>query len=76
MMPHHNSEERLIDRLVTYTLEIDGKLFVVENVPARVNEETGDRYFSPETVDRLHQIVREDREPARVIEAAVFDFAA
>lgn len=64
------------DRLVTYTLEVDGQIVVVEHVPARVNEETGERFFDPATVEKLQQIVRERGEPSRTIEAAVFDFAA
>jgi YgiT-type zinc finger domain-containing protein len=69
-------EERLVERLVTYTLEIDGQVIVVEHVPARVNEETGERYFSPATVEKLREIIRERREPSRVIETPVFNFAA
>jgi hypothetical protein len=75
-MTSREADERLVDRLVTYTVEVDGRLIVIERVPARVNEETGERFFAPETVERLHQIVREGREPSRVIETPVFDFAA
>ena len=50
-------EEFLIDQKVTYTLELNGKLFVIKNVPARVNIEIGEQFFSPKTVDRLQQIV-------------------
>jgi YgiT-type zinc finger domain-containing protein len=42
---------------VTYTLEMDGKFFIIENVPARVCEETGEQFFSPETVERLQQTI-------------------
>ena len=49
--------EILIDQKVTYTLEMDGKMFIIKNVPARVNVETGEQFFSPKTVDRLQQIV-------------------
>lgn len=69
-------EERLVDRQVTYTLEMDGHLVVVEHVPARINEETGERYYTPATVEKLQRIIRERRQPERVIEAPVFDFAA
>lgn len=34
--------EKLVDRKVTYTLEVEGKLVIIENVPARVNTETGE----------------------------------
>lgn len=38
-------EEKLTERRVTYTLEYKGKFYIVENVPVRVNEETGEQFF-------------------------------
>ena len=49
--------EPLVEQTVTYHIEVDGRLLLVENVPARVNVETGERYFAPETVERLQQAV-------------------
>ena len=46
------NEGRLVERRVTYTLEHNGQFYVVENVPARVNEETGEQLFAPATVER------------------------
>ena len=69
-------DEQLVHRLVTYTIEVDGDLVVVEHVPAQVNPETGERFFAPETVERLQQIVWERRAPSRTIETPVFEFAA
>lgn len=43
----NNGEEKLVERRVTYTLEHQGKFYIVENVPARVNEETGEQFFLP-----------------------------
>jgi YgiT-type zinc finger domain-containing protein len=71
--PYRN--EKLVERLVTYTLLKDGQLFVVENVPARVDVETGEQYFSPQTVERLQRILQEKRPPARFIQAPVYEFA-
>ena len=51
-------EEKLTEQKVTYTLELDGKFYIIENVPARVNEETGEQYFSPETVEKLREKIR------------------
>jgi hypothetical protein len=68
--------ERLVDCLVTYALEVEGRFVVVEHVPARVNEETGERFFAPETVERLQQIVWEGPKPSRTIQTPVFEFAA
>ena len=70
------SAERLVDCLVTYALEVEGRFVVIEHVPARVNEETGERFFAPGTVERLQQIVWEGPKPSRTIQTPVFDFAA
>jgi YgiT-type zinc finger domain-containing protein len=72
-----NSElwkENLEERKVTYTLEVEGKLIVVENVPARVNVETGEQLFSPETVTHLQKMIREQSNPKRVMEVPVYKF--
>ncbi len=50
-------DEVLVAREVTYTLEVNGKLFVIENVPARVNLNTGEQFFAPDIVERLQQII-------------------
>jgi YgiT-type zinc finger domain-containing protein len=65
----------MVERNVTYTLEVEGRIVIVENVPARVCEETGEQYFSPETVERLQQLIWEEKEPKRTIEVPVFEFA-
>lgn len=70
------SNERLVERLVTYSVEYRGRLVIVENVPARVDVETGERFFSPETVERLQAIVWSDSQPDRVAQTPVFEFAA
>ena len=67
--------ETLVDKKVTYHIEVNGRLFVIENVPARVNIETGENHFSPETVERLRKIVRERRSPVRTIQTPVYEFA-
>lgn len=43
-------KETMIETEVTYTLEHHGKFFLIEHVPARLCWETGEQYFSPETV--------------------------
>jgi hypothetical protein len=70
------SEQRFVERLVSYTLEIEGRFVVIEHVPARVDEETGERFFDPATVERLQQIVWSGDRPSRTIEMPVYEFAA
>jgi len=73
-MPGDVSEETFVEQKVTYTLEIEGRFIIVEHVPARVSVKTGERYFSPETVERLQQIVWEGKSPSRVVETPVFEY--
>ena len=68
-------EEKLVERRVSYTLEMDGRLYVVENVPARVDEETGDQFFSPSTVERLQDIILGNTEPRKVITTPVYEYS-
>ena len=75
-METYKWKETLVEQKVTYAIELDGKFIIVENVPARVCLETGERFFAPETVERLQQTVWEERQPQRVIETQVFEFAA
>lgn len=47
------TQETFVPENVTYTIDVDGKLLVIEHVPARVCLETGERLFSAETVERI-----------------------
>ena len=67
-------QERLVKKRATYTLELNGKFFLVENVPARVNEETGEQFFSPSTVEHLQQLILDEEQLHRVVETAVYSF--
>lgn len=66
----------LVDELVTFSMEFRGRTVVVEDVPARVDPETREQFFTPETVDRLHAIILRGGEADRVAETPVFRFAA
>jgi hypothetical protein len=47
----------------------------VRNVPARVNEETGEQYFSPATVEELQKLIPGHRSPIRMVETPEYDYA-
>lgn len=68
-------KETIVDTTVTYTLEYQGKLYVVEHVPARVCQETGEEFFSPDTVEHIQTIIKGGKRPDRVIETPVFEYA-
>ena len=50
-------KETYSEQYVTYTLELDGKFYIVEHVPAKVCLETGEHYFAPETVEKIQKII-------------------
>jgi YgiT-type zinc finger domain-containing protein len=69
-------QETFEEQTITYVLEQQGKVLIIEHVPARVCRETGERLFAPETVERLQQIVWEQRTPTCIVETPVFEFVA
>lgn len=71
-----NEQEILVEKRVTYTLQLNGQVFMIENVPARVNEETGEQFFSPSTVERLQQIILTGQQPDHFAEVPVYNYAA
>ena len=62
------------DKKVTYYVEFNRRLFVLENVPARVRVETGENHFSPEAAERLQWIVHEQRRPVHPLQTPVYEF--
>lgn len=68
-------QETMVDAKVTYTLEHEGKFYIIEHVPARVCKETGEQYFSPETVERIQALIKGRRKPDKVIETPVYEYA-
>lgn len=65
----------LIEQDVTYTVEADGHLVIIEHVPAKVCPQCGERLFSPDTVERLQQLAWGRKKPQRVVQTPVFDFS-
>jgi YgiT-type zinc finger domain-containing protein len=67
--------ETMIETEVTYTLEHGGKFYLIEHVPARVCRESGEQYFAPETVERIHDLIKGKKAPERVVETPVYEYA-
>jgi hypothetical protein len=67
--------EPLVERKVTYTLVVNGPLHVIENVPARVNLATGEQLFAPATVEHLQRLIWESKNPTRIMQAPVYEYA-
>ncbi len=74
-MSDYQWNEHLVEQKVSYTLEMDGKLIVIENVPARANVETGEQLFAPETVEHLQKMIWEQKKPKRMLQVPVYEYA-
>jgi hypothetical protein len=68
-------DENLVERLVTYTLEFEGKFYIIKDVPARVNDETGEQFFSPTAVESLHRTILGHAKPRKIIETPVYEYS-
>ncbi len=75
-MRTHIWKETMVEQKVTYTLGVDDRFVIIENVPAMMCLETGERFFSPETVEQLQQTIWGQRKPRRIIQTPVFEFTA
>jgi hypothetical protein len=67
-------QDVIVERRVTYSLEKDGRFFLVEGVPARVNLDTGEQFFAPQTVEQLQRMILGGEEPVRMVETPVYQF--
>jgi YgiT-type zinc finger domain-containing protein len=68
-------KETMIETEVTYILDLGGKFYIIEHVPARVCRETGEQFFSPETVEKIRSLIKGGKKPTRVIETPVYEYA-
>jgi len=66
--------KKLVSKRVTYTLYKDGQFYIIENVPSQVNEERGEQYLSPQTVENLQKIISNKEKPACEVKTPVYQF--
>jgi len=64
------------EQRIRYHADIDGKLVVVENVPALVCSHCGEISISPQVASSVQHTVWEGKPPLRAIETPVYEFGA
>ncbi|MGE0086134.1 MAG: YgiT-type zinc finger protein [Desulfococcaceae bacterium] len=75
-MKKYDWNETMTEQNVTYILQTEDTFAVIENVPARVCLESGERFFSPEPVEKIQETVWKKRKPVRLMQTPVYEFAA
>ncbi|MFQ4139278.1 YgiT-type zinc finger protein [Nodosilinea sp. PGN35] len=59
---------------VTEIFDIDGKFYLVENIPATVCSNCGEEVFSRETTENIREMLHGEGEPSRSISVDVFAY--
>lgn len=67
-------EGELSEKTVTYTTEHDGRVTVVENVPALVCSQCGETVFRPDVVEKLQKIVWGELPQTGEVKVPFYDF--
>ena len=66
-----NTEERLI----SYVQEYKGRVVIIENVPAEVCTQCGEKFIGPEVAEKIQRLVWEQPAPKRRANVPVYDLA-
>ena len=66
----------LVERAVTFPLELDDRWVLIEQVPAQVCLNCGENTLSADTADRLEKTPWLERRPSKLLETPVFEFAS
>ena len=61
-------------RKVTFTYDYDNDYFFVENVPAKVCTQCGEKIYSPEVTDDLIRFAKKRLSPVKTLQVPVFDY--
>ena len=61
--------------LVNELFRVDGRLVLVESIPARVCEHCGEATFSRETTEKIRRMVHGEAEPVKSVQVDVFAYS-
>ncbi len=64
---------RLLSRKITNPQEYDGKVVILENVPAEVCQQCGDVLVDPDVLKKIQKIVWSGAEAKRSVNVPVYD---
>ena len=65
----------LEERSITYVQEYKGRVIIIENVPAEVCRQCGEKLLRPEIAEQIQKLVWENPAPTRKAEVPVYDLA-
>ena len=65
----------LLPKLITYDERWRGKLDSFENIPAEVCSQCGEEYLTPEAINAIESVERQEREPEKYEQVPVFSLS-
>ena len=65
---------RVESQKVTFVYDYDNDYFFIENVPAEVCVQCGEKTYSPEVTDELIRLAKKELKPVRTIQVPVFEY--
>ena len=65
----------LEDKRITHPQQYEGKILILENVPAEVCQQCGEVLLRPDILERVQKLVWEGAAPRRTARVPVYDFA-
>jgi len=63
------------EQLIRYVQEFEGRVVIIENVPAEVCTQCGEKFIRPEVAEKIQRLVWERPPPKRRAEVPVYDLA-
>jgi YgiT-type zinc finger domain-containing protein len=63
------------ERLIRYVQEFEGRVIIIENVPAEVCTQCGEKLIRPEVAEKIQRLVWEQPSPKRSTKVPVYDLA-
>jgi YgiT-type zinc finger domain-containing protein len=61
-------------RKVTFVYDYEDDYFFIENVPAEVCMQCGEKTYSPEVTDEVLRVVKKKLNPVKTVQVPVFDY--
>jgi YgiT-type zinc finger domain-containing protein len=71
---HVGGSEESHSEFINEVFNIQGRFYLVENIPAMVCSHCGEEVFSRETTEQVRVILQEPKQPSRSIPLDVFSF--
>jgi HTH-type transcriptional regulator/antitoxin MqsA len=62
-------------KTVTHPQEYEGKIIILENVPAEVCRQCGEVLIRPDVLEKMQQVVWSETAPGRTASIPVYDLA-